>query len=45
LEKELAIYKLKVKEMDSQLKEMAGLKNDIEIIKSQLNIKSTTANK
>lgn len=45
LEKELAIYKLKAKEMDSQLKEMAGLKNDIEIIKSQLNIKSTTANK
>ncbi|MBK6698485.1 MAG: tail fiber domain-containing protein [Saprospiraceae bacterium] len=45
LEKELAIYKSKAKEMDSQLKEMASLKNDIETIKSQLNIKSTTANK
>ncbi|MCC7028506.1 MAG: tail fiber domain-containing protein [Saprospiraceae bacterium] len=45
LEKELAVYKAKAKEMDGQLKEMASLKNDIEIIKSQLSIKSTTANK
>lgn len=47
LEKELAIYKSKAKEMDSQLKEMANLKNDIEEIKShlQMNSNSKTANK
>ncbi|MBP6794328.1 MAG: tail fiber domain-containing protein [Saprospiraceae bacterium] len=38
LEKELAIYKAKAKEIDAQLKEMASLKNDIDAIKTKISI-------